>query len=75
MKGIVTENNQDLRGRLINGKFESALAYLEGESEEVKEIVMSLSNMFGSSGFIYDGDFGILLSAVMTYLIGSEEEL
>lgn len=73
MKGIVTEGNVYLRGRLFNWKFNSALKYLEGESEEVVENVKSLDRLFESCGH-FGGDLGNLVRLAVLYLIGDEED-
>lgn len=52
--------NEGLEGRLLNFKFDSALQYLEGESEEVIELVNLLAKLFGNVGSIL-GDFALII--------------
>lgn len=73
MKGIIKETNEKLRSRIYNWKFEQAKQYLEGENEEVVNIINSLSNMMGDCGW-GDGDMGLLISIAVEHLIGPEEE-
>jgi hypothetical protein len=42
---------QTLENRLYNWKFRKACAFLEGESEEVKDTVRILSDLFGDCGW------------------------
>lgn len=74
MKGIVSERNANLRGRLFNWKFGSALMYLEGEDMEVVGNVRSLYRLFENCGH-FEGDLGNLVRLAVLYLIGDEDPL
>ena len=60
MEQLVKTGNKNLIGRIYNGKFNSALKYLEGESKETVELVNTLARLFGNVGWL-DGDLGYLL--------------
>ena len=76
----------DLKGRLWNWKFNSAKAYLDGQSIEVVDLVTALADSFGNEGTPdadEDGKPGpmedeisqreiVLLRAVVKHLIGDE---
>ena len=66
--------NKDLFGRLDNYKFESALAYLKGESKETKDLVKFLAKVFGNSGWIL-GDMSILIDNALENIGVKEEDL
>jgi hypothetical protein len=51
----------DLKGRLKNYKFKSALNYLDGEDEEVVELVKSLAAMYGNVGW-FEGYSDVIIS-------------
>ncbi|MEN6549999.1 MAG: hypothetical protein ABFE07_28480 [Armatimonadia bacterium] len=51
----------DLRGRIINFKFESAMEHLQGASPEVEKFVRAANELMGNSGWLY-GWLGDLFS-------------
>ncbi len=72
--GIVNreaKNADDLVGRLYNWKFKQALAYLDGQPDEVGELVRVLAATFGSGGW-EDGNMGAIVSAAVRRLIGTD---
>jgi hypothetical protein len=70
MTGVVGAENKDLRSRLSNWKFESAMNYLDGESEEVA--VKTLDGLFGNCGWFW-GNMGEVVGLAVLYLIGHDE--
>lgn len=59
---------ENLKGRLFNWKFKSALQYLEGQPDEVRELVEALANTVGNSGW-EDGYLGTIIGAAVDKLI------
>lgn len=53
--------NTKLKSRLENFKFGQATQYLDNESEYTKELVQSLSIMFGNIGW-FDGELSIIIT-------------
>ena len=56
--------NEELKERLFNWKFESALKYLDGETEEVFNIVKALADMFGNVGW-FEGSLAIIVAQAL----------
>jgi hypothetical protein len=56
--------NENLKSRLINWKFESALKYLDGEEEGIKVLVGILARMYGNCGW-FSGDMAALIAAAL----------
>jgi len=54
------ELKEKLNSRLANYKFASALKYIEGESEDIKNLITALNNNFGDIGW-FDGDMAIIV--------------
>ena len=52
--------NEDLRSRLVNYKFGSALEYICDENEEVQDLVNALSDNFGDIGW-FEGGISIIV--------------
>ena len=48
------ERNERLHNRLYNEKYGQALQYLEGENDEVKELVTALAGVCGNIGWWHD---------------------
>jgi hypothetical protein len=67
----VRPENENLRGRLYNWKFESAKRYLNGETDSVKRIVRSLSVLYGNCGW-FEGKMGMRVGAVVDSLLKIE---
>ena len=57
---MVRKDNQKLINRLINFKFRSAQKYLEGEDDDVVEVVNALATLFDNCGWI-EGNMGIMI--------------
>ena len=76
-----------LEGRLFNWKFNQAIQYLEGQSKEVMDMVISLADLFGNVGWpVCDDCYNpseieeglsrneiILIRAAVIHLIGYNE--
>jgi len=58
---------EKLVGRVNNGKYETALAYLEGQPLDVVEAVNTLARLFGNGGWV-DGDMGNLVGGYLAWL-------
>lgn len=59
--------NDALLSRLVNWKFQSAKGCLEGEPQQVKDVVEALSRSFGNCGW-FDGDLGTVVGFVVDKL-------
>lgn len=70
-KGLVKEDNEKLRGRLYNWKFEQAEKYTEAESDQVKHMVEDLAQLLGNSGWV-PGQIGNVISGLVYCLIGDQ---
>lgn len=69
--GIVrsdTKHADRLISCLYNWKFRSALQYLEGQPDRVRELVEALANTVGNSGW-EDGYLGTIIGAAVDKLI------
>ena len=67
--------NDELRGRLYNWKFESALNYLENEDESVVNETKALAATLGNVGWSLRGTMGVLVAGVVKRLIGGEDKV
>lgn len=65
---MIREENEKLKSRLLNYKFRTARQYLEGESEEVIEVVHALAETFDNCGWI-DGNMGTIIQACVSNII------
>lgn len=66
--------NEKLKSRLSNYKFDQALLYLEGEDEDVQEVVKALAETFGSVGWGLTGHMGVIVEAALRSIGASSEE-
>lgn len=68
---------EDLISRLVNLKFQQAMNFIDGEKEHVKDIVKSLSNLFGNVGASISGEVGDLIRStvycLVEYVLNGEE--
>jgi len=71
----VKKINDELRGRLYNWKFESALNYLENEDESVVNETKALAATLGNVGWSLRGTMGVLVAGVVKRLIGGEDKV
>lgn len=72
--GIVKKGTKDadrLISRIYNWKFQSALPYLEGQPEDVQELVEALANTVGNCGW-GEGYLEVIIGAAADRLIGEE---
>lgn len=70
---MINSNNENLIGRVENWKFEQAIKYLEGESDEVKEIINALATSFGNVGW-FDGNLGRIVEFAVKCLLPDDSE-
>ena len=70
---MISKKNENLRGRLYNFKFDSALQYLDGETDEDKEVIEALARMFGNCAWM-GGDIELVVSGCVFSLISGEEK-
>jgi len=63
----VKMETEELVGRLLNWRFESAKIYYIAESQEVKDTVDLLARLFGNYGW-FSGDMGELTGLVVDKL-------
>jgi len=57
-----------LKGKLTNWKFRSALSYLDGQTEEVKDVVNALCRSYGNCGW-FEGDMGLIVGICVESVI------
>lgn len=62
---MVQKDNEKLISRLFNYKFKSAQKYLEGEDEDVVEVVNALADTFDNCGWI-DGNMATIIQACVS---------
>jgi hypothetical protein len=62
---MVRKENKKLISRLFNYKFRTAQQYLEGEDEEVIEVVNALAETFDNCGWI-DGNMDVIIQACVS---------
>jgi hypothetical protein len=66
--------NDDLASRLYHWKFQQATWYLDGEPEEVQELVGALAALLGDSGWICDSQLGIVVKAALSTLLRQKQD-
>ena len=69
-EGLVSKKNKKLRNKISNWKFKSAVAYLDGEKEKVKEIVKSLAELDKNNDPSIKGLIHKTIRPLIEYLIG-----
>lgn len=70
---MVLKENEQLISRLLNYKFRSAQQYLEGEDDEVVEVVNALADTFEDCGWI-DGNISTIIQACVAKICPQVEE-
>ena len=65
-----TPESDKLEGRLYNWKFSSALRYLDGQPDNVREAVKALSDCFGDCGCLSGSVSAIIASLVHALING-----
>lgn len=66
--------NENLASRLYNWKFQQATCYLDGEPDEVQQLVGALAALLGDSGWIFDSQLGIIVKAALSTLPIHEQD-
>lgn len=61
--------NNNLSSRLYNWKFNQALRYLDGETEEVKNLVNALAMIFGNIGWELDSPMVVIIGFAVDSVI------
>lgn len=67
----IRPENKDLRGRVHNWKFSSALLHLDGEAEDVQITVQTLATMFGNVGW-FEGTMATMVERAVNSLLQEE---
>ena len=70
---MVRKENEKLISRLYNYKFSSAQKYLEGENEDVVEVVNALAETFDNCGWI-EGNIATIIQACVANICPQVEE-
>ena len=73
-RDIINKDNEELINRLYNWKFKSAIKFLNGEDEYVKDVVNTLNNLFGNCGWILSGEMADMVEYALVS-IGLNEVL
>lgn len=63
--------NDRLHSRLQNYKFCSALRFLDGEDEQVQDLVNALSDVFGDIGW-FDGNLAVIVQNALNNITKGE---